>query len=95
MNMNDKPILTIMKNDEGMLVISIDNIVAWEVSEELMNNLRQELDDCLAGDLFESVAPVILKAMKQIDSCGNGPYIHPLVCCENPKDDEAAADEVK
>lgn len=41
----NKPILTILKNDDGMLVISIDGIVAWEVSEEFMNYLRQELDD--------------------------------------------------
>ena len=91
----NKPILTIVKNVEGILSISIDGIVAWEVSDVLMNNLSQELDDCLAGELFEPFAPVILNAMKQIDSCGNGPYIHPLNYSENPKDDEAAVDEEK
>lgn len=42
----------------------------------------------MAGELFEPFTPVILKAMKQIESCGNDAYIHLLVSCRNLKDDE-------
>lgn len=79
----EKTILEIKKDIEGLLVVNINNEVAWEISDKFKNLLIEELQNHLGGDFSDELDPPIDDAINKIMSCikssdleDNGPHIY-------------------
>ena len=63
-----KTILKIEKDEEGLLVVSIDE-VDWEVSDKLKNLLLKDIKNHLGGEFSDEFDPKLHDAIKKIKSC--------------------------
>lgn len=65
----EKVIFSIESDVEGLLIVSIDDEVAWEVSDEFKTQILENLENHLGGDYSDEFDPIILNAIKTIKSC--------------------------
>ena len=65
----EETILKIDEDVEGLLIVSIDDEVAWEVSDKFKSILIEELKDHLGGDFSDEFDPLINNAIDKITAC--------------------------